>query len=120
MKISTPIKRKKKGIASAIRFGIGLRITRAGRSRAEVNRPRRENSHAGSRRLDLETVAHDPRVLHQPLDAGTVESRHPARIESRKRLPIRLALAQDGAPRQPGLRALERDELEELPVVVHP
>ena len=63
------------------------------------------------RGLDLEPVAHDPRILKQLL---RVQARHARRVEPGERLPVPLALVQDRRPRQTGLRALEDQQLEQV------
>src|SRR3972149_4033647 len=69
------------------------------------------------RALDLGAVANDPLVAEQPADGGGAEARNPAGIEPGERLAISVALAQDRQPGEPGLCALEYEELEQLPVV---
>ncbi len=65
------------------------------------------------RRLDLAAMADDPGVAEQPLDVPLVEVGDPLDRESRERLSKALPLAQDRQPREPGLEALEREQLEQ-------
>ena len=65
------------------------------------------------RRLDLAAMADDPGVAEQPLDVALVEVGDPLDRESGERLPKALPLAQDRQPREPGLEALEREQLEQ-------
>ena len=55
----------------------------------------------------------DRRVAEQPLDVAFVEPGDAFDREARERLPETLALAQDRQPREPGLEALEGEELEQ-------
>src|SRR6267378_3390177 len=67
--------------------------------------------------FDLAAVAHDAGVAEQPLDVALAESRDARGIESAERAAERLALAQDGDPREPGLEGVERELLVERAVV---
>src|SRR6185503_9643838 len=69
--------------------------------------------------FDLQAVAHDAFVLHQERLTGSGEARDLGRIKSGKGAPVVRALFQDRRPAQPGLRAFQRDELEQHAVVVH-
>src|SRR5437868_7997611 len=71
------------------------------------------------RAFDLEPVADDAGILQQLLDPGLSEARDLGRIEVRERTTVVLALGEDRGPREAGLRALEREELEEHAIVVH-
>ena len=70
------------------------------------------------RRLDLQPVADDPGIGEQALDVLRAEARDDRRIEARERAPIALALVEDRRPRESCLRALEREHLEQMDVVV--
>jgi len=74
------------------------------------------------RRLDLEPVADDAGIGHQPGGVFVNPGCDPRRFEARKGPPVCLALAQDRQPAQPGLRTLEGEELEQGAVVAdrHP
>src|SRR5262249_33224895 len=65
--------------------------------------------------LDLGPVAHDPRVLHQLLDAARAPPGDLARIESLEGAAEGLPLAQDDEPREPGLEPVEHQLLEQRP-----
>src|SRR6185503_3036884 len=69
--------------------------------------------------FDLEAVSNDPGVVHEPCPPTRIESCHAGRIESGEGLSIVLPFAKDGAPGEPGLRALQGQELEEAEVIVH-
>ena len=69
--------------------------------------------------LDLAAMADDAGVRHQPVDARASRSGRRGRGRSRERGAVAVALVQDRRPRQPSLRALEHQELEEHAVVVH-
>ena len=62
-------------------------------------------------------MAHDARVREQTRDVLLGEARHPIDLEPGKHLAKRVALAEDGQPAEPGLKAFETDLFEE-PVVV--
>src|SRR5687767_229080 len=68
---------------------------------------------------DLGAIAHDAGIAEQCPRAGGGEPRHRARIEPGKRASIGRALGEDRRPAEPRLRALEDEELEQPPVVVH-
>src|SRR6266705_3276376 len=68
--------------------------------------------------LDLEAIAHDPRVAEQPFDVAGAKARHLDRVEPGEGAAIVLPLVEDRGPGQPGLRALEYQELEQAAVVV--
>jgi hypothetical protein len=70
------------------------------------------------RRLDLQPVAHDPGVLHQADRVALTEPSHGRRVEAPEGVAIALALAEDRHPRQPRLRAVERQLLVPAAVVV--
>jgi hypothetical protein len=70
------------------------------------------------RRLDLGAVADDSGVVHQPLDIARAEARDRGGIEASECAPVPVALAQDGRPREPGLRTLEHEQLEQMAFVV--
>jgi hypothetical protein len=69
-------------------------------------------------RLHLEAVAHDAGVGEEPRALPRVEARDLRGIEAAVRAPIGLALAQHRDPREPRLRALEDQHLEETAVIV--
>src|SRR5918996_3141051 len=69
--------------------------------------------------LDLPAVAHDALVREEPANVPGAEAGDAPGVEARERAPVALALPQDGRPRQPGLGALEEQELEEPPVVAY-
>jgi hypothetical protein len=69
-------------------------------------------------RLDLAPVPDDAVVGEQALDARGGEPRNARGFEIREGAPVAGALAQDRRPAQPGLCALEGEELEEPDVVV--
>ena len=64
------------------------------------------------RGLDLEPVADDRGILHQPLDPAPVEARDLVDIEACERLAVTVALVKDRGPGEPRLRTLEDQELE--------
>src|SRR5690606_26788228 len=84
---------------------------------AELLLEREKAAGVRDRRLDLLAVADDAGIAHQPLDRPRVEACDALRIEVRKRAAIAFALAQDRPPAEPGLGALEQQELEVPPVV---
>src|SRR5262245_60690724 len=65
-------------------------------------------------RLDLEPVADDAGIGEQALDLLVREAGDFRRVEAAERLAIALTLAQDRRPREAGLRALEREHLEQV------
>ena len=69
-------------------------------------------------RRDLGAVAHDPRVEHELLHAGVGEARDLGGLEAGEAGAVALALVEDRPPRQPGLRALEAELLEQADAVV--
>src|SRR5687768_11304144 len=70
------------------------------------------------RALDLAAVAHDAGVGEQTLHTLGGEARHAFGGELVEGAAIVLTLLEDRRPAQPRLRALERQELEQHPVVV--
>src|SRR3954452_6528750 len=64
-------------------------------------------SRARDRALDLGAVPHDAGIAHQGFDPRGVEAGDRRRIEAREGAAEVLALAQDGDPGQPGLKAVE-------------
>src|SRR5262249_43192682 len=64
-------------------------------------------------------VAHDAGIAHQALRVARAEARDLPGIEARKRAPVAFALVENRRPGEARLRALEDQELEELPVVAH-
>src|SRR5207302_399316 len=78
-----------------------------------------EGAGVADRRVDLQPVTHDGRVLEQRPAAARIEARHPPRVEAGERTAVARALAEDRRPREPRLGALEREHLEEPPLVVH-
>src|SRR6185437_1392980 len=71
------------------------------------------------RGLDLQPVTDDPGVLQERRPAARIEAGHFGGIEARERLSIGGPLTQDGGPGESGLRAFEREHLEEMPVILH-
>ena len=65
---------------------------------------------------DLGPVAHDAGIREQTLDVVVVERSDGDGVEARERRSVPLRF-EDGAPGQPGLRALEGQELEQHPLV---
>jgi hypothetical protein len=63
--------------------------------------------------LDLQPVADDAGIGHQPLAFGRRVARHHLRIEAIEGPPEIVALAQDGDPRQASLKAIEQQLLEQ-------
>ena len=59
------------------------------------------------------------RIGEKPLHLGRIEFCDLPRVEPGERPAVVLALAQDGEPAQPGLRAFENQKLEQRAVVVH-
>ena len=110
------------------RLGLGRRrgrfVARARPRRARLGREgpdqRRQvdvqrRARVGDRRLDLQAVADDPGVGHQPRHVVLAELGHARDLEARERRAEALALAQDRDPRQPGLEGLERHPLVQRP-----
>ena len=64
------------------------------------------------RGLDLQPIAHDAGIFHQPRDVALAEARDALGIEAGECRAIALALVEDGRPGQPGLRAFQDQELE--------
>src|SRR5262249_44067557 len=77
---------------------------------------RQERPRIGDRGVDLRPVADDALVVHEPAYPRRGVARDLLRVESVERLPVRLALSQDGGPAEPGLGALEDQKLEQKPV----
>src|SRR6476646_3112233 len=78
-----------------------------------------ERPRVRDRALDLEPVAHDPRVSEQPGRAGRGVPRDPGGVEAREHLAIARALLEDRFPAEARLRAFEGQELEERALVVN-
>src|SRR5688572_19197519 len=78
-----------------------------------------EGTGIAHRRLDLQTIAHDARILQQPLDVTLAKARDALGIETGKRGAIAFALVQDRRPRKARLRALQDQELELLALIPH-
>jgi hypothetical protein len=72
----------------------------------------------GDGRGDLEPVAHNAGIVHEPLDLVRIEARDLRRIKAVECLAIRLALVEDRGPAQTGLGPFKNQELEEHSVVV--
>jgi hypothetical protein len=68
--------------------------------------------------LDLRAIAHDAGIGQQLSDASPGERGNLARIEALEGATVGATLAEDRRPAQPGLRALEREQLEEAAIVV--
>ena len=81
-----------------------------------------EGQGVADRGFQLEPVAHDPRVEHERRHGFGGIAGHLRRIEPDEGLPVGLPLAQDGDPAQPGLGALQGQQLEQPEVIVqgHP
>jgi len=77
-----------------------------------------EASGIGDGAVDLQAIPDDAGVFHQARNLRFSKSRHLARVEVLERLPEIVALAQDGNPTQPRLKALQDQHLEHLPVVM--
>src|SRR5262245_10073418 len=86
---------------------------------AELALDREEGPGVRHRAVDLQAVAHDAGVLHEPRAPRGREARDPRGIEARERAAVGFALPEDRVPAEARLRALERDELEQHDVVVH-
>ena len=67
--------------------------------------------------LDLAAVADDAGVAEQPLDVAFAEAGDRLDVPAGERGAVALALVQDRRPGEPGLRALEVQQLEELSLV---
>src|SRR5687767_4874693 len=63
-------------------------------------------------RLDLETIADDAGVLHQPLDVAFAEFSDAFRVEAGECGAVAVTLVENRGPRQARLRALQDQELE--------
>src|SRR6266508_4109975 len=85
--------------------------------RPDIRPDRQHRPSIGDRRIDLRPVPDDARIPHQSLDLPPIEPGDLGRIEPRERVPVPLPLVQDGLPRQPRLRALERQHLEQVAFV---
>jgi len=72
-----------------------------------------ERPRIGDDALDLAAVAYDRRVRDQAVDAAGIEPRDARRVEPGERLAVAVALREDRAPRETGLRAFERQEFEQ-------
>jgi hypothetical protein len=68
-------------------------------------------------RRDLEPVSHDARVREEPADVPGAVGCDPLRVEAVEGAAVSLALRKHDAPAEAGLRALERQQLEERSVV---
>lgn len=68
---------------------------------------------------NFETVAHNARILQKLLVLGLVVASDDRRVKAIKGGAEVFALAQNGEPAQPGLKAIENDELEVFGVVVN-
>ena len=71
------------------------------------------------RRHDLEPVADDARVQHQPLHVGRTHARHAVDVEVVERRVVPLPALEDGEPRKPCLGPVEDQLGEPLLVVAH-
>src|SRR3989454_5730759 len=72
----------------------------------------------GDGRFDFQAITDDTRVSHQACNVSLAESRHFPHIEVLECLPEIVALAQDGNPAQPRLKALQGQHLKDLPIVM--
>src|SRR5690242_1009176 len=86
--------------------------------RAEFLLHREERARVRDRRVDLEPVADDAGIREQLPRTRRVEARDLLGIESGEHLAVVLALVQHGLPAESGLRALEHEHLEQMPVLV--
>ena len=80
---------------------------------AERHVERERRACVSDRGLDLAAVADDAGVSEQPLDVALAEARDRLDLPARKSLPVALPLVQDRRPGEPGLRALEVQQLEQ-------
>ncbi len=67
---------------------------------------------------NLGAIAHDAGVRQQASRVGLLIRGHPRRVEAVESRPIAVALAQDCDPGEPGLCALEHEQLEETSIVM--
>ena len=70
------------------------------------------STRVADRGFDLQSIAHDARIPHQPRYLALAEACDALRIEARERRAIALTLVEDRRPRQPRLSALQNQELE--------
>jgi len=85
---------------------------------AELTLNGQERAGIRDRRIDLEPVAHDARILHQPGALFPAEARDFVWIEAGKRLAVVFAFLEYRVPRQSRLRAFEDQEFEPQTVVM--
>ena len=80
---------------------------------------RRNASRVLNRRCDLQLVAHDSRIGKERVDFRAIVLRNAFGIEVVEGSTVVVALVQDCAPTQSGLRAFQNKELKEGPIVVN-
>ena len=73
----------------------------------------------GDDRLDFSAITNDARIGEDALERTRPHARHSLGIEVEEDLAVMVAFAQDRFPTQSSLGALERQHLEQVPVVVH-
>src|SRR5690606_24215763 len=88
------------------------------REAAELLLHRDRGARVVDRGLDLHAVADDAGVREELLDAAGRVARDPGDIEVVERLPVAVALPEDGDPGEPRLRTFQGEHLEEVAVVV--
>src|SRR5437762_2704945 len=69
-------------------------------------------------RFDLQLIANNSRIAHQPRSIAIGVSSHTLRVEAVERGAVVFALLQNSVPTQAGLCTLENQELEEFLVIV--
>src|SRR5262249_12909064 len=77
-----------------------------------------EGARVAHRGVDLQAVAHDGTVAPQRSATPSIETCYAPHIEVSEGAAVARALMQDRRPREPCLGALEREHLEEAPVIV--
>jgi hypothetical protein len=69
--------------------------------------------------FNFEPVAHDARIAQEPLNVAGGKAGDFFHVPTGEGGAVVFALAQDGQPTEPGLRAFQNEELEQHAVVVH-
>ena len=88
------------------------------REAAELFSDVEDTAGVDDRRLDFETVPDDSRIGEETLDVARREAGDDLGVEPDEGSQVPVTLPQDRRPREPCLRTLEREQLEQMPVVV--
>ena len=107
------------GVAHAVSGRGGLKASQHAPTEARKDSAK---TRANTDKETLQFIANDPLVAQKLLNFAAIVFRDSLRIEPIECLPVVLALIEDRAPTQAGLRSFENEKFKQLPVVVdrHP